>query len=379
MESPDPKSNLPAPGVPQLPFDRALLPTLSPVQVMHHAVANLARGGDLWTDHEQEAPPSFSRSIGGGKVTVSVSSLDGEFTRSALPLLWQVTKAVSWRTLIVAQALLAHWATLATSVDQAVVISIDRILDYRGLRPMHKKNEPDHWRHGHRMEERSEVARELRLLQNIIFSAVDIDGYPGKGKTRRKFNFFNSRFMVVTDTWGQLSIMGQGTTLYPTQIRFALGSWVQEYGDRGIRQLGKILDRNLSYDPYHESWELALASWLTLEVFPNNAGRERPIHRAVETVLEAIGQTVDQRHPKRTRVRLEKALDRMAADGYLSRWEYVGELETASAKAEFSTYLKTKVWLVPSAGFLEYYSQRNSRKLKERKVGALSQKGKVPV
>jgi hypothetical protein len=136
---------------------------------------------------------------------------------------------------------------------------------------------------------------------------------------------------------------------------------MEEFAKAGLTQFGRFLTKNLSYDPYRQAWELAASSWLTLEVFPNNAGGGQVIHRGVETILQSIGQRADLRHPDRTRRRFEQMMQQMVTDGYLSEWTYAGDL-TWPAQRWLATWLKAKVSLKPSTCFEEYYSRRNPRR-----------------
>lgn len=376
---PPPQS--PPPGVPTLSRDCAVVPTLPPVQVFHHAVTDMILGGKGWSDEAGETPPGYGRPVAGGTVYVHVS-LQGtaEISVSSLPLLWKVAQSISWQTLVVAQALLAQWTTLTTSVDQAVVISLDRVLDYRGLRRIRKSGEPGAWQHGHRTKDRLVVAREVSLLGGILFSAYDLRTYAnrGRGRSASRVSFHNTHFIVITDVWGQIGLMpGDCDGPTPTHIRYIPGAWMEEFARAGLTQLGRFLARNLEYDPYRYDWELAMASWLTLVVFPNNAGGGRVIHRAVDTILISVGQRPDLRHPDRTRRRFEAMMKRMVADGYLSGWNYVAGAAWP-AKRWLATWLKTRIELRPSENFEEYYSRRNPRRASKRAAEKGKHRGSSP-
>ncbi|MDM7999302.1 MAG: hypothetical protein QUS33_04710 [Dehalococcoidia bacterium] len=341
------------------------MPTLAPIQVLHHAIVDMTMGGAGWSDEDGETPPGFMRPIAGGRIYVHVSpEATAEFSASTLPLLWKVARSISWPTLIVAQALLAQWATLTTSRDQAVTISLDRILDYRGLKRIRRAGEPSGWHHGHRTKDRMVVAHQISILGQLFFSAYNLRAYPDRCREKSipRLTFHNTQFIVVTDTWGQLGLMpGETKKPYPTHIRYIPGAWMEEFAKAGLTQFGRFLSRNRSYDPYRQEWELAMSAWLTLEVFPNNAGGGRVIHRAIETILHSIGQRVDSRHPGRTRHRFELMMESMVADGYLSEWSYVAD-NTYSDRTWLPSWLKAKVSFRPSKSYDEYYSRRNPRR-----------------
>jgi hypothetical protein len=74
--------------------------------VLHHAIANMVEGGHQWSDEDGELPPTYARSIGNGKVFVGISPESvTEPSSNTLPLLWELARGISWRTLVVAQEL----------------------------------------------------------------------------------------------------------------------------------------------------------------------------------------------------------------------------------------------------------------------------------
>jgi len=357
------------PQVPAVNWSYASVLTLAPVQVLHHAFVDMAKAkkGQKWGDADGAWYPHYARPIAGGMVTVFIDTTDqnGE-VRAVLPALWRTARSISWRTLVVAQAMLAQLATLTNAVDQPVVISIDRLLEYRGLKGITRSSDARPWHHGYRVEQRLEIAREMALLSSVNFYISNVSAYPRKSGRRPPptIPVHISRFIVLTDVWGYVGLPSTEES-YVTHFRYAPGAWVKEFTDEGtglgLRQLGKMLEHNLSYDPYREHWELAMSAWLTLEVFPNNAGKGKAIHRRVQVILDAIGQDVDSRRPRQVKERFERMMNRMVKDGYLEKWSYLTNLSDLPARKWAASWAASSVELKPSPTFDEYYTNRKNR------------------
>lgn len=76
----------------------------------------------------------------------------------------------------------------------------------------------------------------------------------------------------------------------------------------------------------------------------------------IRTLLEAIGENVNERTPSRTRDRLEKALDQLLEDGVLSAWHYHKWDETiANNKGWVRLWLDATILVEPPEIIKEQY------------------------
>ncbi|MDI6791048.1 MAG: hypothetical protein QME44_10245, partial [Thermodesulfobacteriota bacterium] len=81
---------------------------------------------------------------------------------------------------------------------------------------------------------------------------------------------------------------------------------------------------------------------------------------SVGALLQGAGLQVDKRNPKKSRGRMEKALDQLCQDGVIRSWRYVPQVnETAGRKGWLKTWVSGKVQIEPPQEILEQYSKIN--------------------
>jgi len=126
-----------------------------------------------WTDNNGETFPTHRTTFRGrSAVDVSVrdGAGDGAPDADALAVLWDKVHTMGDKAHLASDVLLvclAHWATRSDGPRTPVTITADAILDARGIKRKKYHGEPDNWQHGHRQEERLDVARSLAHLESL--------------------------------------------------------------------------------------------------------------------------------------------------------------------------------------------------------------------
>ena len=193
------------------------------------------------------------------------------------------------------------------------------ILDARGIQRMRRRGEPGGWQHGHRREDRLAAGRALAQLDNLWLEIVDVEVVPGKDDRAPRRLRAESRALAILDRVSERDADGHEAFL---AARVVPGEWARMLWELGLRQTGVLARQALAYDPYRARPERWLARYLAL-AFRWNARRRAPrLRLRVATLLENAALSADPARPQRCRDRLERALDRLLADGVIGGWLY---------------------------------------------------------
>lgn len=217
-------------------------------------------------------------------------------------------------------ALCAIYLAQAREPDDAAIADVDEILTMRGLKP---KRGGQGRRGGFEPEQRAEMLRALSHIQNLWINIAEVKVYEkakSGGKAKRPITkTLQSRPFLITDRMGQIRLDGY---MDVERFIFRPGKAFAEFLFGSGRQTGLLFKRALQYDPYRRKWEKRLTryvSWHWRAVA--RTGNFVQVYR-VQTLLEAVGETLNVRYPSKTRARLERALDTLLGDGVIAGWEY---------------------------------------------------------
>ena len=217
-------------------------------------------------------------------------------------------------------ALCAIYLSQAREPDDAAIADVDEILGMRGLKP---KRGGQGRRGGFEPEQRAEMLRSLSHIQNLWINIAEVKVYEkgrrGAKKKQPVTKTLQSRPFLITDRMGQIRLDGY---MDVERFIFRPGKAFAEFLFGSGRQTGLLFKRALQYDPYRKKWEKRLTryiSWHWRAVA--RTGNFVQVYR-VQTLLEAVGETLNVRYPSKTRARLEKAFDTLHADGVIAGWEY---------------------------------------------------------
>ncbi|HET9792601.1 MAG TPA: helix-turn-helix transcriptional regulator [Candidatus Angelobacter sp.] len=278
-----------------------------------------------------------------------------EEAQALVQRMWQQQQELSDLDADALDALSATWLAQARSPDAAATVKIDDLLRMRGLKP---KQGSHGRRGGYEPEQRQAMLYAIWHIQNLWLNMAEVEIYdtpePGKRRRMPRRQAIQSRAFVITDLLGQHRLDGN---MDVEQFIFRPGSVFGAFLMGAGRQTALLSSKALSYAPDKEVWEKRLTRYLSwqwrCQAHSNNF---RHPYRII-TLIEAAGEQVNRRYPSRTKDRLEKALDRLLADGVISGWQYDAQWnEQVVGNAGWSeSWLQTTVLLEPPESICAQY------------------------
>jgi len=251
-------------------------------------------------------------------------------------------------------ALSSIWLGQAKGIDQDAVAGVDQILEMRGVLP--KKGGTGR-RGGYHQQQRTEILLALSHIQNLWMNMTQMEIYDeapnGKRKGKPKIMAVKSRAFTITDMMGQLRLDGH---MDVSRFIFRPGKVFASFLFGIGRQTALLSARALRYDPYRQAGEKRMTRYLSWQWrCQANSGCGPKAYR-VDTLLEAIGETASERHPNRTRDRLEKLLDTLHQDQVIAGWQYDRWSEqTAASRGWVHPWLEATLLLEPPAAIQDRY------------------------
>ena len=228
-------------------------------------------------------------------------------------------------------------------------ITATKILDYRGIRP--KKNSGDletHYTGGHRWEDIEAVATCIRSMENMFIrlreqEIIDPTTTTKRRRGGRKTISHDSRLFIFGDIIHHNTLPLDGTPgrSIPIAWQYQEGSWMHPFMEAPNRFVGKLFEKVLNYDPYHEIWEKRLAKHL-MWWLRTNASYEDKRWPHIGELLKENNLALDERNPQRSKDRFEKAMDRLQTDGLLT-WNYVEKNVELPARNWLPTWLQQQI------------------------------------
>ena len=254
------------------------------------------------------------------------------------------------------------------------IADVDEILAMRGLKP---KRGGQGRRGGYEPEQRGEMIRALSHIQNLWINIAEVKVYEkdrqGKRSKQPVLKTLQSRPFIITDRLGQIRLDGD---MDVERFIFRPGKAFAAFLFGAGRQTGLLFQKALHYDPLRRKWEKRLTryiSWHWRAVA--RSGNFVQTYR-VQTLLEAVGETVNERYPAKTRARLEKALDTLQADTVIAHWEYARWDEAITERRGWADeWLLATITIEAPDAIKEYYARlggpdRDTRAIEDKSGGA---------
>ena len=229
-----------------------------------------------------------------------------------------------------------------TDADGATWITASAILDYRGVQPIKKREGKALYRAGHRTEDIAEVAACVGRLSSQWIELIAVETRePRQGKRQPKVmrTSYESKLLTVDEVIRQGELEGRQ---HPVAWRYRLGRCITEFLSAPNRQVARLMQCVLEYDPYRQSFEKRLGRYFTIH-HRISVSYKTPLRRRISGLFDELRLSPDRRNPSRTRDRFEAAMNQLATDGILPSWRY-----TDDAKARLVA-LPARGWL---AGWL---------------------------
>src|SRR6266446_2356 len=234
--------------------------------------------------------------------------------------MWQQRAELSDLDADALDILSALWLYQARTPQDDAVADVDELLAMRELQP---KRGGQGRRGGYEPEQRNAMLRALTHIQNLWLSMTEVEVYtsasPRARRRRPETQALQSRVFVITDLLGQLRLDGW---LDVEKFIFRPGKVFAHFLHGPGRQTALLCARALAYDPYRQVWEKRLLRYLSWQWRTRaHEGNYGQVYR-VDTLLEAIGESVVPRRAAWQKARLEKALDTILADRGIAAWQY---------------------------------------------------------
>lgn len=335
-------------GYASVPTDRVTFGIIEAVQ--------RGKSGKRWTDHDGQTEPMHGTRMHkrDGAVLVSVHSPDDGPQLRTREALWQLVSEMDDLTSDVLLACMAHWTRRATDPEEAIYVTADALLDARGVKRIRKADENANWQHGHRQEDRHAVGRALFQLQYLTVELARVDPAPGKKAKGRGPITLKGRVLEMPLWSEQADAAGRAILLW---AKIRLGPWARALD---VRQTSLVAQSVLAYDPYREQVEKRLGKYVLFHFRINANHRDVTLRRAVASLLEGADIAPSKTDPQRTRDRLEKALNRLAADAVIGGWSYAAAPELP-ARGWLPVWLTWAVDLEPPAALREHFATLGKR------------------
>lgn len=232
--------------------------------------------------------------------------------------MWQQRAELSDIDADALDALSALWLGQARTPTDDAVAHVDDLLALRGLKA---RRGGQGRRGGYEPLQRTAMLQALGRLQNLWLQMTAVEVYEATrtGRRRTTQQSLQSRAFVLTDLFGHLRPDG---FLAVERFVFRPGQVFGQFLFGPGRQTALLSAKALHYDPLRQAWEKRLTRYLSYQwrCRAHHGDYLQPYR--VATLLEAVGASMNRRHPARTRARLERMLETLLTDQVLSAWQY---------------------------------------------------------
>jgi hypothetical protein len=252
----------------------------------------------------------------------------------------------------------ATWLKDAFYPESTVVVTADDCLRHRGLNP---KKGGSGRSGGYHTHQRQEIARHIDMLQNtrirVFEREVTVVSEGRRGPERKRVKWAGEGpVIIVSSRIGPVTTSGD---IEPRAWKIRPGDVFAQFLIGPGRQTALISQKALHYDPYRQYWEKRITRFLAY-LWRIRQGRKdylAPI--SVEALLQGAGLRVNKRNPKKTRCRLEKALDQLGQDGVIRSWRYVPQVneKPTGRKGWSKVWVSWKVQIEPPGEIVAHYSK----------------------
>jgi len=273
------------------------------------AIQSGGRGWELGTDG---APDYWWTGASNTVMTTVRGTLTSDDEAALQSSLWSVARSLDDNDGDVLLIALAHAIDHQRhQPDGTVWLNADSVLDYRNLVPKMRRNKGGGYvRHGHRAEDRADVAASMEHLDRLFVTLQE-------RRNGAHAEAYETKLMLVIGRAVQKRLeTGERQIL---SWRYRLGEWI-DTGSEVHPHLAALLHKAVRYDRHNELWEKRLARFVTLVGCGDAHARKRQIVCTVQRLLDdtQLLAHCDPGRPREDRCRLEKALDRLRDDGVLA-------------------------------------------------------------
>jgi hypothetical protein len=324
-----------------------LIPATDGLEAAIRAMSDARDGAQGWGKDRRKLPAYIhERATSTTAVTLRMNQpLIPENDLAVAQQLWERVTTYSDNDGDVLLAMLAQVVAAGPDEQGATWITVQAILDYRGILSKRHEVEPGIYRDaGHRPEDMREVADCVGRLRDMHIS-VKTWREPRKSGGRRRKVTQESYLVLISDFLVQTE-EGQAVKKEDAlQI-----AWYYRPGsslDVPLKKNAKVawlLQQALRYDPYHEKWEKRLARYFMFQLRLNSSFGGTTIRRSIREILEESGlfSSINRTDPIRTKERFENAMRTLTEHGHISDW---GEISYLQAMEKRPARRWLEMWL----------------------------------
>jgi len=257
-------------------------------------------------------------------------------------------------------ALCAIYLSQARGPDDTAIADVDEILAMRGLKP---KRAGSGRRGGYEPEQRADMLKALSHIQNIWINVAEVMVYERDGQGRKPqapvTKTLQSRPFIITDRMGQIRLDGY---LEVERFIFRPGKAFAAFLFGTGQETGLLFKKALQYDPFRRKWEKRLTRYMSWHWRAASLSGEFTQVYKVRTLLDAVGEEINDRYPSKTRTRLEQALDQLMVDKVLVGWRYVGwAAEQSQPRGWAEAWLEAEVTIEAPQIIRDYYARASEQ------------------
>jgi DNA-binding XRE family transcriptional regulator len=243
--------------------------------------------------------------------------------------MWYLVKSMDDLTADVWDALVAQWVAEARTPDAKVWVSVDQILQYRGL-ASHLTGATR--RGGYSTAQRAAITESLLRIIAMrvqVFSMVTMEEQEtGEGlrQVQPMRRQVGGPALEVSMDLSQVDFLDR---LEIKALKIRPGEMFARYYMTTGRPVAILSQRALTYRQGREDVEKRLTRFFAYAWDRHGAGDVDRQRYTVTQLLEAVHQQPNHLRPDDIKMRLERALRRLAEDHVIAGWEYVSWDEAA--------------------------------------------------
>ncbi|MEK4011678.1 helix-turn-helix domain-containing protein [Peribacillus sp. FSL M8-0224] len=261
---------------------------------------------------------------------------------------WNRVHSLSDVDVDVFDALCSLFLSKAAHNEETVEIYLNDLLSIRGLKP---KLGGFGRRGGYEAKQREQILKSLKNIQsiwiNINKATIYENGKPVQTKLQGRTFIFKDYAGVEYDISEEAG---------RKKITYTIDNVFAKYLNGSARQVALLSIKALQYNPYKQLWEKRLTRYLSWRWRTQARKGDFLQPNKTSTLLESIGEKLNDRTPSRTRERFEKALDVLQNDGVIASWHYEKWDESiADYKGWASIWLNSMILIEPPDIIKEQY------------------------
>jgi len=246
------------------------------------------------------------------------------------------------RNVLAALVVLANTRSVPSTTPMTIVP--EHVLDVMGVQRLPpKKGEPPTWNHGHRVEDKRAVCQAILDMSQVHYQYDDIE-VPVRGKFGARDLLSGSGHLLTVEVQ-QRKRLTSANEIVAARLNMivALGSWISDFGETGLKQFALIAQGTMSFNTPYEA-EGHVAWYLTYQFASDRSGIKQPLRRHIGTLLDVAGISLE---PRKIPKRFNALMDRIADRHIIGSWEIEGDLSALPARNWLPDYRNMIVVITP--------------------------------